>query len=72
MAQIKWRKSYGDGEYTEDYVLWLNNEPTDYVISPSTYGGWWLMVGRNDIGCFDTLKTSKEEFILYLKEQGVL
>lgn len=70
--KLKWRKTYGDGEYTEDYVLWNGNEPTEYIICESTYGGWWVMKGRTELSCWDYLKTAKNELLKYLKENNEL
>ena len=39
MTKEVWKKSYGDGELTDDYVLWVNGKPTNIVIS-----GWTSLV----------------------------
>lgn len=36
MNNLKWKKDYGDGSYTEDTILWIDGEPTDNIISPSS------------------------------------
>ena len=56
---IRWKKDYGDGEYTEDLVLWLDGHPTDNCISDC--GGFKsVFVGGVEIAMVDTFKEGKE------------
>ena len=61
MAKEVWKKSYGDGELTDDYVLWLNGKPTDIVISGWT-SCYWLMQGRQRLYLGTTIKECKEAY----------
>lgn len=61
MKKSVWRKTYGDGELTDDYVLWIDGEPTDVVISPLS-GCWSLMNGKEEIYIADTVKECKEAY----------
>lgn len=60
MVKIQWKRSYGDGEETSDYVLWANGKPTAWVISQA--GCWRLMYGKDELYLADTLKECKEFF----------
>lgn len=33
---LKWRKTYGDGDYTDDLVLWIDGKATNHVISQNS------------------------------------
>lgn len=60
---IRWKKDYGDGEYTEDLVLWLDGHPTNSYICDR--GGFKsVFVGDEEIAMVDTFKEGKE-FIMW-------
>lgn len=58
----KWRKTYGDGFITDDYVLWVDGKPTDYVISPIS-GCYTAFEGNEEIGIYDSVKDAKAEIL---------
>lgn len=56
---IRWKKDYGDGEYTEDLVLWLDGKPTNHSICDC--GGFKsVFVYGEEIAMVDTFKEGKE------------
>lgn len=62
-----WRRSYGDGELTDDSVLWIKGEPTDCYVSQAS-GVYYAYVDGKEVYMADTLKEAKE-FIL--QELGI-
>lgn len=68
MNKSVWRKTYGDDELTDDYVLWIDGKPTDIVISPCS-GCWFLMGGKEEIFIADTVKECKEAYLELIKRQ---
>lgn len=58
-----WRKDYGDGECTEDAVLWYKGNPLDIVISGAECGEYGvLFLGDKKVYFADTRKELKEFF----------
>ena len=74
MAKKKvWRKSYGDGECTDDSVLWINGKPTKNIVSPCS-GCFFAYCDNKEIGVYDSRKNAKEEIecrLLYKEVNGV-
>ena len=57
--EIRWKKDYGDGEYTEDVVLWLDDNPTKSYICDC--GGFKsVFVDGVEIAMVNTFKEGKE------------
>ena len=60
MKNWKWKKDYGDGQETDDSVLWINGKPTNNYISG--YGYYTAYIDGVEFGyIFDTLKEAKQE-----------
>lgn len=58
-----WHKDYGDGEYTEDAVLWYKGNPLDIVISGAECGQYGvLFLGEKIVYYADTRKELKDFF----------
>jgi len=62
MTKEQWRRSYGDGECTEDYVLWVNGEPTDTYISEVSTKCYALYIEGEEVGLFNTIKEAKDYY----------
>lgn len=74
---FRWRKSYGDNQYTEDLVLWFKNKPQhkgpikrgpgkDDVICISGHRGWYKVFdGPRIIYDAESIKEAK----LYVEEE---
>lgn len=63
MKGYSWRKDYGDGECTEDAVLWYKGNPTTIVISGAECGEYGvLFLGDKKVYMADTRKELKEFF----------
>lgn len=60
--KLNWKKSYGDGQYTIDTVLWIDGKPTDNVISPVS-GYYSLYVNDERYGEADTISEAKETIL---------
>ena len=58
MKNLKWKRDYGDGEQTDDFVLWVNGKPTDNVIS-GWRGCWYGYINNQEIGMFESVKEAK-------------
>lgn len=59
--KLRWKRDYGDGEITDDVVLWINDEPTDISISGAE-GGYYgiLYYGSQQLAIADTRKELKK------------
>jgi len=66
---LTWKKDYGDGEITDDAVLWVNKEPTEIVISGAECG-WYgvLYYGNTKLYIADTRKELKEALFTEFKD----
>lgn len=71
-----WKRDYGDGEETDDVVLWYKGKPLDIVISGATSGECGgLFLGNREVYIADTRKELKwffdtdEECQRFFKEQ---
>lgn len=56
----KWCKGYGDGEETDDLVLWVNKNPTETIISPISSKCFVAYKEGKEIGVFDTKTQAKK------------
>ena len=69
IKSLRWRKSYGDGEETDDTVLWINGRPTVCCVSGLSSQCRCAMIGLDQIGFYqDTNKECKE---ILLQELGL-
>lgn len=61
---FKWCRDYGDGEYTEDAVLWYHGNPLNICISGAEGNGGYgsLFLGDKEVYIADTRKELKEFF----------
>ena len=56
---VRWKKDYGDGEYTEDLVLWIGNHPTAHYICDC--GGFKsVYLFGEEFAMVDTFKEGKD------------
>ena len=61
IKKIQWKKDYGDGECTDDTVLWINGQPTTCVISGLSSQCRCAYMDDEHIGFYyDTNKEVKE------------
>lgn len=60
-SKLTWKKDYGDGEITDDAVLWINGQPSTIVISGAE-SGWYgtLYIGDREVAIADTRKELKD------------
>lgn len=63
MAKKVWKCSYGNGEITDDSVLWINGKPTDNVVS-GWAGCWFAYKDNEEIGVYPTKKEAKEAILM--------
>lgn len=56
----KFKRDYGDGYETDDSVLWIDGEPTEYCVSPVSSCCYAAMEGYSTIGYYDTRKEAQE------------
>lgn len=58
--KMAWKRDYGDGELTDDAVLWINGKPTDLVISGGEEGWFGVLYwGNKKLATADTRKELK-------------
>ena len=61
VKSLRWRKDYGDGECTDDTVLWINGHPTSCVISGLSSQCRCAYIDDHRVGFYyDTNKKVKE------------
>lgn len=67
MKKLQWKKDYGDGYYTEDWVLWIDGNPTTNIAAQG--GGNYKVAYVNDeeVALCDTFKEAKQ---IILEELG--
>lgn len=62
---FSWKRDYGDGECTEDAVLWYKGNPIDTIVISGAEGdgGYGILyLGNKEVFMADTRKELKEFF----------
>ena len=68
MAEVKFINDYGDGEKTNDLVLWLNGEPqTEHVICKVCVATYVAYVYDERIGYYDSIHEAEDAILKKLK-----